>query len=73
MWEEYQLTRSEAMGLAIEIDNLIAAQRDLNEIKSKIKNLGSVNVGAIEEYKEVSERYTFMKNQIDDVEESKSE
>ena len=73
LWEEYQLTRSEAMGLAIEIDNLIAAQRDLNEIKSKIKNLGSVNVGAIEEYKEVSERYTFMKNQIDDVEESKSE
>ena len=73
MWEEYQLTRSEAMGLAIEIDNLITAQRDLNDIKSKIKNLGSVNVGAIEEYQEVSQRYTFMKNQIDDVEESKSE
>lgn len=52
------------MGLAIEVDNLIAAQRDLNEIKSKIKNLGSVNVGAIEEYKEVSERYTFMKNKL---------
>lgn len=73
MWEEYQLTRSEAMSMAIEIDNLITAQRDLNDIKSKIKNLGSVNVGAIEEYKEVSERYHFMKNQIDDVEESKSE
>ncbi len=73
MWEEYQLTRSEAMGIAVEIDNLITAQRDLNEIKSKIKGLGSVNVGAIEEYQEVSQRYTFMKNQIEDVEESKSE
>ena len=73
MWEEYQLTRSEAMGLAIEIDNLIAAQRDLNEIKSKIKNLGSVNVGAIEEYKEVKERYDFMKAQVTDVEKSRAE
>ena len=41
--------------------------------KWRSKKLGSINVGAIEEYKEVSERYTFLKEQIDDVERSKSE
>lgn len=54
-------------------ENIITAQRDLNEVKSKIRALGSVNVGAIEEYKEVSERYEFLNRQIGDVEESKSE
>lgn len=73
LWEEYSLTRSEAAGIAIEVENIIAAQRDLNDVKSKIRALGSVNVGAIEEYKEVSERYVFLKKQIDDVEASKSE
>ncbi len=73
MWEEYELTRSEAEGIAIEVENIISAQRDLNEVKAKIRALGSVNVGAIEEYKEVSERYAFLKKQIGDVEESKSE
>ncbi len=73
MWEEYELTRSEAEGIAVEVENIISAQRDLNEVKAKIRALGSVNVGAIEEYKEVSERYAFLKKQIGDVEESKSE
>ncbi len=73
MWEEYELTRSEAEGIAIEVENIITAQRDLNDVKNKIRALGSVNVGAIEEYKEVSERYEFLKKQIDDVEASKSE
>ncbi len=73
MWEEYQLTRSEAAAIAVDVENIITAQRDLNEVKSKIRTLGSVNVGAIEEYKEVSERYEFLNRQIGDVEESKSE
>lgn len=73
MWEEYQLTRSEAAAIAVDVENIITAQRDLNEVKSKIRALGSVNVGAIEEYKEVSERYEFLNRQIGDVEESKSE
>ena len=73
MWEEYQLTRSEAAEIAIEVENIITVQRDLNEVKSKIRGLGNVNVGAIEEYKEVSERYNFLKKQIEDVEASKSE
>lgn len=73
LWEEYELTRREAEEQAIEIENLTEARSRLSSLKNKIKNLGSVNTGAIEEYKEVSERYTFMKTQVDDVEKSKKE
>ncbi len=71
--EVYELTRSEAAAIAEKIDDMTAAQRDLTEIKNKIRALGSVNVGAIEEFKEVSERYEFMSGQIADVQKSKSE
>lgn len=73
LWEEYELTKTEAAALAEEIENATAAQRALSEIKSKIRALGSVNVGAIEEYKEVSERYRFLKEQTDDVTRSRDE
>ena len=73
LWEEYELTRREAEEQAIEIENLTEARSRLSSLKNKIKALGSVNTGAIEEYKEVSERYTFMKTQVDDVEKSKKE
>ncbi len=73
LWEEYELTRAEAEQQAIEITNLSEARSRLTSLKNKIKNLGTVNVGAIEEYREVSERYTFMKEQVDDVETSKKE
>ncbi|WP_407385151.1 chromosome segregation protein SMC [Ruminococcus sp.] len=73
LWEEYELTRHEAEQQAVEIDNLTEARSRLSSLKSKIKALGSVNTAAIEEYKEVSERYTFMKTQVDDVEKSKKE
>ncbi|MBQ9742709.1 MAG: chromosome segregation protein SMC [Ruminococcus sp.] len=73
LWEEYELTRLEAEAHAAEIEDVSAAQRRLNELKQKIKSLGSVNVGAIEEYKEVSERYEFMSVQVEDVEKSKKE
>ena len=71
MQEQYNMYLSEAMEIAQPVENLLMVQRDLNEIKQKIRGLGSVNVAAIEEYKEVSERYTFMKEQLDDVETSK--
>ena len=73
LWEEYELTRREAEEQAIEIENLTQARSRLSTLKQKIKALGTVNVAAIEEYKEVSERYTFMKAQVDDVEKSKKE
>ena len=73
LWEQYQLTRSDARGMAIEVGDMLAAQKDLNELKSKIRALGTVNVAAIEDYKEVSQRYQFMAEQLNDVEVSKRE
>lgn len=73
MWDEYELTRSDAAALAIPLEDVQAAQRRLGELKNKIRSLGSVNVAAIEEYKEVAERYNFYRTQIEDVENSKEE
>lgn len=73
LYDEYGLTRSEAESRGIVIEDLSIANKRLAELKSKIKSLGSVNLSAIEEYKEVSERYEFMSEQLADVEKSKSE
>lgn len=73
LWEEYELTKREAEETAIEIEDSSKASKRLNELKQKIKGLGNVNVSAIEEYKEVSERYEFMSAQVSDVEKSKKE
>ncbi|MBO5321065.1 MAG: chromosome segregation protein SMC [Clostridia bacterium] len=73
LFDEYQLTRSEAEALGIEIENLSEAKKKLTEIKHKIRALGNVNVAAIEEYKEVSERYEFLSAQVEDVEKTRSE
>lgn len=73
LYEVYELTRSEAEAVAEKIEDKIEAQKNLNEIKSKIRALGNVNVGAIEEYKEVSERYKFLSEQLDDIKTSKHE
>ncbi len=73
LYDEYQLTRREAAALEIKIDDYSQASKRLAELKAQIKSLGSVNVSAIDEYKEVSERYEFMSAQISDVEKSKNE
>ena len=73
LWEEYELTKREAENIAVKIEEVGKAQRRLNELKQKIRSLGNVNVSAIDEYKEVKERYEFLKIQIGDVEKSKSE
>ena len=73
LYDEYQLTRTDAENMGITIDNPSEAKKKLAEVKSQIRSLGNVNVSAIEEYKEVYERYTFMSEQIDDVEKSRSE
>lgn len=73
LWEEYELTPREAEHHAVVIESVTVAKKRLNELKSKIKSLGNVNVSAIEEYKEVSERHKFMTEQVGDIEKSKSE
>ena len=73
LFEQYELTKREAENLNIVIEDMAEAKRRLNEIKIAIKKLGSINVGAVEEYKEVSQRYEFLKEQLDDIEKSKVE
>ncbi|MDL2327735.1 chromosome segregation protein SMC [Ruminococcaceae bacterium OttesenSCG-928-A11] len=77
LWEEYELTPTAAEALCVpigegcEYPGAAELRRRVGELRNKIRNLGNVNVGAIEEFAEVSERYTFLKAQIGDVEESK--
>ena len=73
MWEKYQMSKSEASEIAQPVDDIISMNKRLSEVKGKIKALGNVNVAAIDEYKEVNERYMFMTSQLGDVEKSKSE
>ncbi len=73
LYDEYQLTKREAEAICEKPEDPKGSQRRLHEIKNSIRALGSVNVGAIEEYKEVSERFEFMSSQVNDVEKSKKE
>ena len=68
MWEEYEITPHAALELRKEeYDNLVELKKMIAEIKDDIRKLGDVNVNAIEEYKEVSQRYEFLKTQHDDL------
>ena len=73
LYEEYELTRMEAEAVAKPIEDPAAANRRVVELRNKIRALGSVNVEAIEEFKEVNERYQFLKVQITDVENTKEQ
>ena len=73
LWEEYQLAESEAEALCVEFQNVTELRRQVAEVRGKIRALGNVNVGAIDEYKEVKKRYDFMKAQVTDVEKSRAE
>ena len=73
LWEEYQLAESEAEALCVPFDTVTELRRQVSEVRGKIRALGNVNVGAIDEYKEVKERYDFLKAQVTDVEKSKNE
>ena len=73
LFEIYEMTRSEAQEAAQPIPDMTAAKQRLSTLKQKIRSLGSVNVDAIEEYREVSERYQFLSGQMSDVRKSKQE
>ena len=73
LWDEYSLTHTQAVPLAVELSNISEANKRLNVIKNEMKKLGDVNVGSIEEYKEVKEKYDFLSVQISDVNVSISE
>jgi chromosome segregation protein len=68
MWEEYELTFSSALELKSEtVTNLSQTKKIIADLKIQMKNLGDVNVNAIEDFKNLSERYIFMKTQRDDL------
>ena len=73
LWDEYQLSVSQAEQLCVEFDSLPALRAQVADLRSKIRALGSVNVSAIEEYKEVKARYDELSRQVTDVEESRNE
>ena len=73
MWEEYELTYNHAMELRNEkLTDLAEMKRQIQVLKNEIRKLGTVNVNAIEDYKNVSERYTFLKGQHDDLVEAEA-
>ena len=68
MWDEYEITLSDAASLRDEaMTDLHAMKREIGSLKDQIRKLGNVNVNAIEDYKNLMERYTFMKTQHDDL------
>ena len=73
LWDEYQLTVSQAEGLCVEFDSLPALRAQVADLRNQIRALGNVNVSAIEEYQEVRERYDALSAQVADVEGSRNE
>ena len=73
LFDEYELTRSEAEATGIQVEDPAKARVALNQLKNKIRGLGSVNLAAIEEYKEVAQRYAFLSGQVADVEKTREE
>jgi len=68
MWDEYEITLSDAAQIRDEnMTDLTAMKRDISALKEQIKKLGPVNVNAIEEYKSLMERYTFLNTQHNDL------
>ena len=73
LWENYELSHSAAMEQRVELESPAKAVRRVNEIKREISGLGTVNIGAIDEFKRVNERYMYLTGQRDDVEQAKGE
>ena len=73
LWENYELSHEAARQQRVEIESVQKASRRIAELRKGISALGSVNVGAIEEFQRVNERYTYLTEQRDDVEKAKQE
>ncbi|MEG1267954.1 MAG: chromosome segregation protein SMC [Oscillospiraceae bacterium] len=73
LWEEYELTQKEAQSLCVAFESITELRSQVGTLRAKIRALGSVNVAAIEEYKEVTDQYTHLSEQVSDIEKSKAE
>ncbi len=72
LWDSYELTVTTATELKKDIGSIAAANKSISSLKNKIKELGNINIDAIEEYKNVNERYEFLTNQKNDLLEAKT-
>ena len=73
LWDSYELTRTEAQTVRQIVDSIPKFTRQVAELRRSMNALGTPNLGAIDEYKRVSERYDFLSEQRDDVEKSRQE
>jgi chromosome segregation protein len=73
LWDTYEMTRSNAMEIRLELPNMAEARRRIGELKREISSLGNPNIGAIEEFERINGRYTYLTEQRDDVEKAKNE
>ena len=72
MWEEYELTPNNVQEEYKKPENVATTQRKVNNLRTEIKELGSINIDSIEEYKNMKERYDFMCEQRVDLENTMS-
>ncbi len=73
LWENYELTRVTAQAVRVELESLSKANRRIGELKAGIKKLGDVSIASIDEYAKVSERYTYLTTQRDDLEKAQAD
>jgi len=73
LWEQYELSHSDAQMQRIELESVPKASRRIGELKRDINALGTINLGAIEEFERVNGRYTYLSEQRNDVEKAKEE
>ena len=71
MWDEYELTYSNALEIKKELPSIPQAQKTINDNRAQIKTLGPVNVSAIDDYIKTKERFEFMSVQQNDMEQAK--
>nr|WP_325302968.1 chromosome segregation protein SMC [uncultured Dysosmobacter sp.] len=73
LWEHYELSHSDAAAQRIELESTAKAGRRIGELKREINALGTINIGAIEEFERVNGRYTYLSEQRNDVERAREE
>lgn len=67
LWDEFEMSYAEALDVKDESFGITAGNKEIKDVRTNISNLGEVNIGAIEEYDQVSKRYEFMTTQEVDI------
>ena len=73
LWETYELSHEAAKAQRTELESVPKANRRIGELKRAINALGPINVGAIDDFKRINERYTYLTDQKNDVDKAKRE